>query len=435
MFRLVRSDTAGITAGGIALLLGMAAAPALHAQEEYNEPPPPAGSFEPGPMPTKDYAVPDVPSSAKKKAHIISDWLVAKPQVVLLEDYDSFTQDSASIAQVGTQKDQWDNRALRLLLAGSIGKSYKVSYLIAVNYNGLNSGYSELWQWYDICFGFPLGSPATVLSVGKTKETFLYEMVGDAANLMQQERSMDPFFRPRNVGAKVTHVFGPKHTATLSGGVFNDSWVDGGGLETAGTDFTVRYTSLALDRPEKRRLLHLGASVRYAGTPNDVVSFRGRPQSHVSSYYVDTGHFPGDHSWNGGVEALWFEKQFSLLAEYAPAWVSAPEAGNPAFSGVYGSVSWFLTGEQRPYDRTKGYARRVVPKGHWGAHEVVAQFTHVDLEDGVIHGGSFDRFGLGFNWWATYGWKIGFGWGHIRLYDGGTTGTTNSLQTRLQWVI
>lgn len=427
--------SATLTAGGMALLLSIAAPPVLHAQGDYNEPPPPPGKFVPDSLPTNRYAVPDLASSTKQKVHVSLDWLVMKPQLVVIEDYTAFTQNSASIAQVGKQKDQWDSRGFRFLLAGSLGTSYKATYLLALNYNGLNNNYSELWQWYDVCFGFPLGGPATMLSVGKTKETYLYEMVGDAANLAQQERAADPFFVARDVGAKVTHVFGAKHTSILSGGIFNDSWVNGGGLNRAATDFTARYTSVAVANPRARRWLYLGASLRYEGAASDTMIFRGRPQSRVTSYYVNTGHFPADHSLNAGLEALWSEKQYSFLAEYDPAWVDAPTSGDPRFSAWYGTFSWFITGEQRPYDRTKGYARRVVPTGHWGAHELVAQFSHVDLEDGVVHGAAFDRFGLGFNWWATYGWKLGFGWGHIQLHKGGTTGTTNSFQTRLQWVI
>ena len=38
------------------------------------------------------------------------------------------------------------------------------------------------------------------LTLGKIKEPFVYEMVGDAANLPHHERLMSPFFRSRNDG-------------------------------------------------------------------------------------------------------------------------------------------------------------------------------------------------------------------------------------------
>jgi phosphate-selective porin OprO/OprP len=57
-----------------------------------------------------------------------------------------------------------------------------------------------------------------------------------------------------------------------------------------------------------------------------------------------------------------------------------------------------ITGESRRYDRTVGYARRVMPKRRWGAAELVARFSHIDLDDGSVHGGEFDKTYLGFNW-------------------------------------
>jgi len=86
------------------------------------------------------------------------------------------------------------------------------------------------------------------------------------------------------------------------------------------------------------------------------------------------------------------------------------------------------------YDRTVGYARRVMPEGRWGAPELVARFSHVDLDGGSIQGGKFDKTYLGINWWATRRWKVGFGWGHTWLDRSGTTGITDIFLTRLQWV-
>ena len=72
--------------------------------------------------------------------------------------------------------------------------------------------------------------------------------------------------------------------------------------------------------------------------------------------------------------------------------------------------------------------------GRWGAPELVARFSHEDLDDGAVQGGKFDKTYLGLNWWATRRWKLGFGWGHTWLDRFGTTGVTDSFQTRLQWI-
>jgi len=99
---------------------------------------------------------------------------------------------------------------------------------------------------------------------------------------------------------------------------------------------------------------------------------------------------------------------------------------------IYITGSWVLTGESRPYDRTVGYARRIIPKSHWGALELVGRFSSEDLDSGSVKGGSFDKTYPGINWWATRRAKIGFGWGHTWLDRFGKTGETESLQTRLQ---
>ena len=49
-----------------------------------------------------------------------------------------------------------------------------------------------------------------------------------------------------------------------------------------------------------------------------------------------------------------------MTAEYARAWVDAPESGDPRFWGTYVTLSCVLTGEHRPYDRKVAYARRII---------------------------------------------------------------------------
>jgi phosphate-selective porin OprO/OprP len=419
----------------LGIAMSVVCAPGARAQSEESEPAPALGKFEaePLPPPEKPFLVPDLSASVADQVQVKSRTFTLKVGLVLIEDYTSFSQDTDSRAQVGEQSSQWDIRAARLMLHGTIGQDYRIGYLVAGEYKGFESDPDSTWDLTDVALTFPLGGPATKLTVGKTKETFDYEMVGDSGSLPQQERVLNPFFVSRNIGVKVIHVTAGQRM-TIAAGVFNDWWVGGGSFADSGTDFSARLTGLAWDQPDGTRFLHLGVSYRYAGADNDTLRYRGRPEINVGDYYVDTGNLAADHASHLGLEALWNEGSVSLLSEYNRAWVSSPASGNPVFSGCYVTASWVLTGETRPYDRTTGYARRVMPKGRWGAPELVARFSHEDLDDGAVQGGAFDKTYLGLNWWATRRWKTGIGWGRTWLHRFGTTGVTDSIQTRLQWI-
>ena len=289
-----------------ALTLCLVCAPRAHAQSLDNNQAPALGKFEaePLPPPEQPFMIPDVPQSVVDWTQIKERWITLKVGLVLLADYTAFHQDADSLAQVGKQKDQWDARAARLMFHGTLGQDYKISYLVAGEYKGFESDPASMWALTDVSFTFPLGGPATKLTLGKTKEPFAYEMVGDAANLPQQERVLTPFFVSRNVGAKVIHVFGDDQRMTLSGGVFNDWWVNGDSLEESGTDIAGRFTGLVWDQPDGKRFLHVGVSGRYAGADNNTMRYKGRPESNVADNYVDTGDLAGDHAWHLGLEAL-----------------------------------------------------------------------------------------------------------------------------------
>jgi phosphate-selective porin OprO/OprP len=316
-------------------------------------------------------------------------------------------------------------------LGGNIGRDYKIGYLIAGEFKGFDTDPPKLWNMTDVSLTFPLWGPQTTLTFGKTKESFSYEMVGDAANLPQQERVLSPFFISRNIGARINHVIGDEERMTVAAGVFNNGLVTPGDF---GTDVTTRVTGLVWDRDDGKSFLHLGAAGRYVGGDNNNLRYKGRPESNVTPNYIDTGNIPGDHAWHLGLEALWNEGPFSVLTEYIKAWTSATSAGNPTFSGFYVTGSWVLTGETRPYDKKVGYARRIMPESYYGAWELVARYSHDDLDDGMIQGGSFHKTYFGMNWWATRSSKIGIGWGHTWLDRNDLAGETDALLVRWQWI-
>jgi phosphate-selective porin OprO/OprP len=417
-----------------ALAVGAIAA-ASWAQAPESELPPEPGQFEGATLPRgRGLGLPEVSDRRQAQNQVEERGFTLKPGLVLLADFTFVNQDATSVAQVGQQEDEFQPRAARLLLRGTLGTTYQVRYLVAGEYKGFDGAPDRNWDMTDVSLTFPLRGPDTTLTVGKTKQTHVYEMVGDAANLPQQERVLNPFFASRSVGLRLNHVTTDRRS-TFAIGIYNDSWAGSSSTQANdGTDVTARATHALWLADGGRHVMHLGASVRYWGDDGGTLRYRGRPESNVLDYFVDTGAFAADHALHGGLEALWQSGPFAVLAEAVIAKVDAPASGDPRFDGAYVTLSWFVTGEQRPYDPVAGFARRVKVDAEHGALELVARLSHVDLDDAGISGGRFDKSYLGVNWWATNHWKFGAGWGRTWLRADGGRGRTDALLLRAQWV-
>lgn len=409
----------------LALAAPLAAQSTLDNDEPIGTPTGNAALVDPGTR----YAIPD--ASVGKQPLVDEHFFTLKPHLVVLLDYTAFNQDADSIAQVGVQPGKFEIRSLRLQFVGTIGRDYKVGWMVSGEYKGFDSDPDTRWNLTDLNLTFPLGDRAKLI-LGKQKETFAYEMVGDAANLSSSERVLNPFFISRNTGAKFIAVVGPGKRGTFSTGVYYDEW-DIQAAERRGVDVTARGTVLLWDQPETHRFLHLGLAGRHVASAGEL-RYKGRPGSNVASNFVDTGKFAADGAFHVGLETMLGLGPVQLAGEYVQAQVDAPTKGNPVFHGWYVTGSWVLTGESRPYDRNVGYARRVIPKGRWGAPELAFRYARTDLTDAQVDGGSFERVDLGINWWATTRWKAGVVWGRTWLDRNGLNGQTDTLLTRLQWV-
>lgn len=409
----------------IAVVLCLLGTARLGAQSEELPPPPPG----------YDPVVSDlVPEAVLDKTRVDSSRFTLRLGFVPIVDYTWFSQDRASVEQVGEQEDTWDIRSGRVLARGKLfaDAAHPLRYLVAFEYKGFDSDPAVTWSFTDISITVPVGRLGD-LTLGKTKEPFAYEMVGDAANLPHIERLMSPFFVSRNVGLKLDRSLAGERM-TLSLGVYNDWWVAGVPYSENATDVAARVTGLAWMDASGRRYLHLAGAYRYAGADDGQMRYKGRPESNVADNYVDTGSFAASHGDHYGVEALWNEGPFSVTAEYDEARVESPTTGDPRFHGWYATTSWVVTGEHRPYDRKVGYARRVLPSGRWGAVELIGRYGVVDLDDGAVHGGELAKWYGGVNWWANRRIRISLGYGRATLDRSGLVGHTDQLFTRLQWV-
>jgi phosphate-selective porin OprO/OprP len=94
------------------------------------------------------------------------------------------------------------------------------------------------------------------------------------------------------------------------------------------------------------------------------------------------------------------------------------------FPGVYVTGAYFLTGEHRPYNRKLGAIDRI--KVHsdfgrhddgcwgWGAMELAARYSYIDLNSKDIQGGRLNDLTFGVNWYLNSYSKLQFN--YIRAF-------------------
>jgi phosphate-selective porin OprO/OprP len=235
---------------------------------------------------------------------------------------------------------------------------------------------------------------------------------------------------PNEAGIQIGQpVFGQRATWTL--GIF------GGGLNyaneygNASSDYgnvIGRLTYLPVDhitpeQPEENQYLHLGlsANIQYSG--QNTVRFRSRPESYLAPDLIDTGNIDAGGMGEVGAEAAYVDGPFSAQAEFIESLVGEDGGDTLNFYGAYAYVSWFLTGESRPYDRRKGCFQRLIPledlglgRGSgWGAVQIGARASYTDLTDDDIRGGRMALAMGELNWYlhSHVRWMFNLGGGNI----------------------
>ncbi len=319
---------------------------------------------------------------------IMSDWSFT--------DYDSDVE-----RYVGEQSDGHEFRRARLYVAGTIygNVEFKAQY----DFAGGDADFKDMYVGYK---SIPyLGG----IRAGHFKEPFGLEELTSSKYITFMERALPDAFAPsRNVGVMLhNHVFGDRVTYAV--GWFRPTGAYGNGSGDGDYAATARVTALPLYANKGRQLLHLGVAATKRAN-NDSLRLRAHPENHQVSRLVDTGAFGSNNVQIIGLEAALVLGPFSVQSEYTRAEVdrrnSAPGMPNNAsFSGYYVEASCFLTGESRHYKKKSGAFSRVKPKhnfsiknGGFGAWQVAARYSHLDLNDQDIQGGEEDNITLGLNW-------------------------------------
>jgi phosphate-selective porin OprO/OprP len=204
---------------------------------------------------------------------------------------------------------------------------------------------------------------------------------------------------------------------------------------------TARVTGLPVLDDKGRyghRLLHVGGSVSYVIANGPEIEYRARPETFLAPYVVNTGVLKASHAYVAGTEAIYIDGPLTVQGEYEWTRVDG-DIARYRFDGYYASATWFLTGEERPYDKASGSIGLIQPRKEfswahktWGAWEVGLRYSRLNLNSGPIRGGDMDIGMLGLNWyWDRYlRWQ--FNYGYAKIDEGPSPGRLHIFQARLQ---
>jgi phosphate-selective porin OprO and OprP len=323
-------------------------------------------------------------------------------------------------------------RRARIGLKATIARNWLAELDVDFADNGVEI--KDLWAGY-------AGFRNSVIRFGNHKSPFGFDSLTSSKNIIFIERAyVDSWGPDRRLGLSysrwgrnwqfATGVFGQP------AGDFNDKdSLTGGGAGTSQQPNFVGRVSFA-PLLQGRNALHLGLAAAHmkpdvekiatsgSDLPDRVnasrlIKFDSRAETHVSrAKFLSTGDMKYVGSYDLlGAELAGVFGPVTVQSEYQRAKVnrirtSVANLRDHTFDGYYGQVSWFVTGDSRPYSASEGEFGRIIPTRKFGAIEVGLRYSTLDLNDPTavnpILGGSADNITAGVTWFLNANHKIMF---------------------------
>jgi phosphate-selective porin OprO/OprP len=277
------------------------------------------------------------------------------------------------------------------------------------------------------------------LRVGHFREPFSMERLESSHDFAFLERSiaintLTPF---RNVGL-MAFDWNESETRTWSYGVFHEntdeygaSVRDSNPMAVTGRTTWLPFVDDNLDVP---RLLHVGASYSYRRLNPASRQFQQTPEAIVrraliaAPSFVDTGVISLENYHVAGVEFAAMKAAFALQGELVWLTGQGTTSDPVMFHGGYLEAMYWLSGENRNYNRKLGIHGAVQPNCNFlcrettdgvccggGAWEVAARVSYLNLNSGSIQGGALTDMTFGLNWYYAVRSRVMFNYIHAFL--------------------
>lgn len=279
------------------------------------------------------------------------------------------------------------------------------------------------------------------LRIGNVKQAFGLESNTGSRYLtfLEPAATYDTFHQEYDPGVWLQNAVLGDHATWAIGGYRVDPEDDAADFGDGEYALATRLTATPwYDEPAQGRYLaHVGVSYAFRDAEfnpaagRDVVRLRGRPEVRAASLlprFVDSGSIAADQLELAGAEAAVVLGPLSVQGEFVAGRASdavslAGPGGTPrgdvTMTGYYVFASWFVTGENRAYNRKFGSFSRLVPRENFfcvntnegvcrgsGAWEFAARYSALDLAESGIEGGRLGDVTLGVNWYLNPNLKV-----------------------------
>jgi phosphate-selective porin OprO/OprP len=290
------------------------------------------------------------------------------------------------------------------------------------------------------------------LRIGNFFVPFSLEQVTNDTNNIFLERSIPTqgvFAVDREVGIAAYNA-SEDQRFTWTYGVFLDSISEGlkeriddnQGYRVSGRATWLPY----YDEPTNGRyLIHTGMGVLYTDDQDNRVRIRARPQIHEGPRIIDSGTLNAGSYVTGNLEGAIVWGNVAVQSEAFLSQINLAGGDAAVLSGAYVHLSYFLTGENRIFERFGQHGAQFgrnqpfsnvffTPGFHsWGAWETKVRWSLLNLDE--LQRGQYNDLTAGFNWYWSDRVRLMFDW--IHPFTSGTSvfGETNSdiLATRFDF--
>jgi phosphate-selective porin OprO/OprP len=192
---------------------------------------------------------------------------------------------------------------------------------------------------------------------------------------------------------------------SITGGYFTDPIED---EELTNRDDGKSFVARGVFAPikERREVLHFAAAVERRELDTGATSrVRAGPEFALTrGSLTDTGALAGVEAYtNVNLEVAYMNGPVLLRAQQVTRSNDAPTLLDPEFKGVAVEGAWVLTGERQRYSVGGGTFGEIRPDrdNAFGAWEIAARYSTLDLLDGAVLGGEQSNMTVGVNWYAT----------------------------------